>query len=143
MKTKDDIAMVAPCGLLCSDCAVYKVKDDPSLREALINKVNWKGVPCPGCRTIKGKSQFITGTCATYACVSGRGFDFCYECPEFPCALLNPAADRAADLPHNTKVFNLCCIKEQGLKTWLQKAPGIKQRYFRGKMVLGKGPRIE
>jgi hypothetical protein len=119
MKKTGDITMVAPCGLLCSDCGVHKVKDDPSLREVLIKKVNWKGVPCQGCRQIKGKSQFIEGTCATYACVTKRGHDFCYECPEFPCAMLNPAADRAK---------------------WLQKAPEIKLKYFSGKMALGKGP---
>ncbi len=143
MQRKDDITMVAPCGLLCSDCAVYKVKDDPALMEVLIKKVNRKVVPCPGCRTIKGKSQFIDHTCATYACVSKRGFDFCYECPDFPCDMLNPAADRAADLPHNIKTFNLCCIKEQGLVKWLQKAPEIKQKYFSGKMALGKGPQLK
>lgn len=143
MKKKDDITMAAPCGLLCSDCGVYRVKDDPSLREILIAKnLNWKGIPCPGCRTIKGKSQFISGTCATYACVTERGHDFCYECPEFPCDKLNPSADRAGDLPHNIKVFNLCCIKEQGLAKWLQNASVIKKRYFFGKMALGKGPQL-
>lgn len=142
MKKTDDITMIAPCGLLCTDCGVHKVKDDPSLREVLIKKVNWQGVPCQGCRPIKGKSQFISGTCATYACVTERGHDFCHECAEFPCAKLNPAADKAGDLPHNIKVFNLCCIKEQGLDKWLQKAPEIKQKYFFGKMALGKGPQL-
>lgn len=144
MKTKDDIALVAPCGLYCGDCAVYKVKEDPGLREVLIGKnVNWNGMTCPGCRTIEGKSQFINGVCATYACVSERGYDFCFECSDFPCGKLNPTADRAGDLPHNIKVFNLCFIKEQGLTKFQQTASEIKQRYFRGKMVLGKGPQIE
>ena len=75
--------------------------------------------------------------------MTDRGYDFCYECPEFPCGMLNPAADRAGDLPHNIKVFNLCCIKEKGLATWLQKAPQIKQKYFSGKMALGKGPQLD
>ena len=144
MKKKDDITLVAPCGLLCSDCGVYKVKDDPSLRQALLSKnVNWKGAPCPGCRPLKGKSQFIEGTCPTYACVSERGFDFCFQCPEFPCGKLNPAADRAGDLPHNIKIFNLCSIKEQGLAQWLKNAADIKKKYFFGKMALGKGPQLD
>lgn len=144
MKKAHDITMVAPCGLLCSDCGVYKVKDDPSLRGMLIAKnMDWKGTPCQGCRSIKGKSQFIEGTCPTYACVTERGFDFCFECPEFPCAKLNPTADRAADLPHNIKVFNLCCIKGQGLDTWLRNAAEIKKKYFYGKMALGKGPQLK
>jgi len=39
-------------------------------------------------------------------------------------------------------INSLCCIKEQGLTKWLQKAPEIKQRYFSGKMALGKGPQL-
>ncbi len=143
MKTKDDIGLAAPCGLYCGDCAVYKVKDDPGLRKLIIEKnVGWKGLSCPGCRAIKGESQFIDGVCPTFACVSAHGLDFCFECADFPCDKLNPAADRAGDLPHNIKVFNLCCIKEQGLQKWLKMAPEIKQKYFSGKMVLGKGPQL-
>ncbi|WP_353740044.1 DUF3795 domain-containing protein [Desulfoscipio gibsoniae] len=81
--------------------------------------------------------------CATYACVTGRGLDFCFECPEFPCAKLNPAADRADVLPHNIKLFNLCCIEKQGLAKFLEKLPEIRQRYYQGKMIIGKGPQLE
>jgi hypothetical protein len=143
MKTKDDITLVAPCGLHCGTCAVYKVKDDPSLREALVKKVNWNGIPCPGCRPIKGKSQFISETCSTYACVTERGHDFCYQCADFPCGKLNPAADRADVLPHNLKIFNLSFIKQHGVARFQEEEPGIKLRYYRGKTALGKGPQLE
>jgi hypothetical protein len=142
MKTKDDITLVAPCGLHCGTCAVYKVKDDPSLREALVEKVNWNGIPCAGCRQIKGKSQFISETCATYACVTERGHDFCYECEDFPCGKLNPAADRADVLPHNLKIFNLSFMKQHGVARFVEKGPRIKLLYYRGKMALGKGPQL-
>ena len=77
METKDERALVAPCGLHCGDCAAYKVRDDPSLREMLTQRVSWNGIPCPGCRPIMGACQFVDGTCETYACVSKRGHDFC------------------------------------------------------------------
>ena len=143
MQTKDDITLVAPCGLHCGSCAVYKVKDDPSLREGLIKKMNWKGAPCPGCRSIKGKSQFISDTCATYACVTGKGLDFCFECGDFPCSKLNPASDLANVLPHNLKIFNLSFIKQHGVAKFLEKDREIKSRYYRGKMALGNGPQLE
>lgn len=143
MKTTGEIALVAPCGIYCGDCGAYKVKDDPSLGAVISKMFNWSGDPCPGCRQVEGNCQFIDGKCETYACAAGRGADFCFECPEFPCGKLNPAADRASVLPHNTKVFNLCCIQKQGLARWLEKAPEIKQKYFRGKMVIGKGPQLE
>ncbi len=143
MQKKDDITLVAPCGAYCGDCAAYKVKDEPSWREALVKKVNWDGIPCPGCRPSKGKVQFVDGTCETYACIGERGHDFCFECEEFPCAKFNPAADKAADLPHNTKLFALCYIERYGVDTWKKKAAEVKQRYFGGKMVIGKGPQME
>jgi hypothetical protein len=148
METTGDITLVAPCGTYCGDCGAYRVKDDPSMRGVIAERLqrlqlNWNGVPCAGCRPVEGDCQFIDGICATYACVTGHGFDFCFECPEFPCAKLNPAADRADALPHNIKLFNLCCIKEQGLSRWLEKRSEIRQRYYQGKMVIGKGPQLD
>ncbi|MHB8157399.1 MAG: DUF3795 domain-containing protein [Desulfocucumaceae bacterium] len=147
MKATDDITLVAPCGTYCGDCGAYRVKDDPSLQEVFAERlqglqINWNGVPCPGCRSIKGKCLLVDGTCATYACVTKHDLDFCFECPEFPCAKLNPSADRAEILNHNVKVFNLCCIKHQGLARFLERVPEIRQRYFNGKMVIGKGPQL-
>jgi hypothetical protein len=148
MKTTGDITLVAPCGIYCGDCGAYRVQADPSLGEAVKERlrelqINWNGVPCPGCRPVEGKCQVVDGTCATYACATGHKVDFCFECPEFPCAKLNPAADRAASLPHNFKVFSLCCIKHQGLARYLERIPEIRQRYYTGKMVIGKGPQTE
>jgi hypothetical protein len=143
MNKKDDITLIAPCGIHCGACPMYKVKDDPSLGEALTKRANWNGVPCPGCRSGKGTNQFTDGTCATYACATGRGLDFCFECKEFPCARLNPAADRADVLPHNLKIFNLSFIKQHGVAKYLEKEPEIKMRYYRGKMVIGRGPQLE
>ncbi len=143
MNKSDDIALVAPCGTYCGDCGAYKVKNDPSLKEMLVKKVNWNGIPCPGCRPSKGNVQFVDGTCETYACISKRGHDFCFECAEFPCSKFNPAADKASDLPHNIKLFALWYIKQHGADAWKKKTAEVKQRYFRGKMKIGKGPQME
>lgn len=141
-KKSGDITMVAPCGTYCGDCAAHKVKDVPSLKEPL-TRVGWNGAICEGCRALKGCCQFVNGTCETYSCVAGRGLDFCFECPEFPCEKLNPAADRADVLPHNIKLFALCYIKQHGVDKWKEITPEIKQKYFRGDMKIGKGPQLE
>ena len=83
------------------------------------------------------------GTCETYACITKRGFTFCFECQEFPCPKFNPASDLAGILPHNLKVFNLCTIKRHGLAKFLEREPEIKKRYYQGKMAIGKGPQIK
>jgi len=56
---------------------------------------------------------------------------------------LNPAADRAGELPHNIKLFALCYIRRHGVDKWKNKTAEVKQAYFRGKMVIGKGPQME
>ncbi len=143
MGTKEDITLVSPCGGYCGDCPAYKVKDDPSLGDMLKKRVNWNGVPCQGCRPLKGRCQFVEGTCETYACAERHGVNFCFECPEFPCDKFNPAADKADVLPHNIKVFALTFIQRHGIEAWKKKTAEVKQIYFRGKMAIGRGPRIE
>lgn len=145
MTKKDEkLAGVAPCGIHCADCEPFKAKDDPALLEALVARgIKRDRLPCPGCRPAKGLCPVIEGACETYTCVTERGFSFCFECPEFPCDKLNPASHRAEILPHNLKVFNLCFIQKHGLEAWLKKAPEIKLRYYRGKMIVGQGPQLK
>lgn len=46
--------------------------------------------------------------------------------------------------PHNFKVFNLCRIKAVGVEQWAdEEAKLIRQRYFSGKFIPGKGPVLE
>ncbi len=143
MIAQENSTLVSPCGIYCGDCPAHKVKDDPSFRGILLNKVNWNGVPCQGCRPLKGKCQFVDGVCETYACAAGHNVGFCFECADFPCSKFNPAADKAADLPHNIKLFALWYIKQRGVEEWINKTAEVKQRYFRGRMVIGKGPQLE
>jgi hypothetical protein len=139
-----NLAGVAPCGIHCADCGPFLAKDDPAvLEECVARGIKRDRLPCLGCRAVKGNCPVLEETCETYACVSKRGFDFCFECPDFPCDKLNPAAHRAEILPHNLKVFNLCYIQRHGLGAWLKKAPEIKRRYYQGKMAIGKGPQIK
>lgn len=156
MSTTKENVLVAPCGLSCGHCVCYLAKDNPAMMESLVSRgINRDKLPCQGCRPLEGKMAFVGctketpyespavgGTCETYACAVEHGIDFCYECPEFPCVKLQPCADLANNLPQNMKVFNLCCIEHQGLTEWLKKYPEIQQRYFNGKMVIGKGPQL-
>lgn len=74
--------------------------------------------------------------------INARRSEFWFECADYPCARLNPAADRADKLPHNLKVYNLSYIQHQGLEKFAEHAPEFKDKYFRGKMMIGKGPHI-
>ena len=149
--TKENV-LVAPCGLSCGHCLLYLAKDDPVIMKGLIaGGINRDSIPCPGCRPLKGKVACakethnfpkVDGRCETYACITDKGVDFCYECPDFPCVKLQPCADMASELPHNMKVFNLCYIKNKGLTEWLKIYPKIMPKYRFGKIAIGKGPQL-
>jgi len=138
-----DRTLASPCGVDCSDCAAHRAKDDPAVMAKMI-ELGFKKetLPCPGCRPLKGKCPVIGGDCETYKCFAARNISFCYECADFPCDKLLPAADKAAFAIHNLKIYNLCFIKRSGLKAWQEASVAIKQKYFQGKLVYGKGPQI-
>jgi hypothetical protein len=136
-------SLVAPCGIDCGICELYTCKDNPAQIEAYASRgIPREKLPCPGCRGCEGECPVIGERCATYSCVSSKGHRFCYECEGFPCAMLNPAADRAPILPHNTKVFNLCTIRRVGVEGFVSLSSDIKQKYYKGKMQVGKGPQL-
>jgi hypothetical protein len=131
--------MTAPCGLACFDCVVYLANEDEDLREMLSKQF---GIPaekigCDGCRGVEGKCPVVPVECRVYPCAEEKGVNFCCDCPDFPCDLLHPYADKADSLPHNTKVFNLCLIKKMGLESWAKnKAKKVKHTYFHDKWTL-------
>lgn len=100
---------------------------------------------CRGCRSHNGQIPLQkhvfgeTHRCAAYECIKEKGLDFCGECDAFPCDYLHPYADKAADLPHNTKVFNLCLINKMGLQQWaVSKASEVRKTYFTKPWTLAK-----
>lgn len=134
--------MTAPCGLDCFNCPIYLANTDEKLREwtaAWLNMPIEKAV-CHGCRNEGGIIVVIgrNKPCYVYQCTQEKGISLCCDCANFPCDFLHPYADRAAEVPHNTKVFNLCLIKRMGLENWaMEKAGNVKETYYKGKLKLG------
>ena len=133
--------MTAPCGLDCFNCPVYLANENEGLRKKISENL---GIPleqavCQGCRNEKGTIGCLNmvGPCNVYRCIQKKGVEFCFECPDFPCDHLHPYADKASQVPHNTKVFNLCLIKKMGLERWAKdKAKKVKDTYFKEKWKL-------
>jgi hypothetical protein len=135
--------LVALCGIDCGICELNMCRDNPGLLAYLVSRgIPKEKLPCAGCRKIEGHCPVIGAQCATYACAAERGVDFCFDCGDFPCTKLQPSADRADVLPHNTKVFNLCTIKRAGVENFVKISSEIKEKYYKGKMEIGKGPQI-
>jgi hypothetical protein len=117
--------LTAPCGKDCFNCPLYIGEVNRENREAFLKRNN---IPadkfmCQGCRPNNGfcpglEILGIDGHCKMYKCVKEKNVEFCFECGEFPCAKLQPLADRAERVPHALKIFNLCMIQKMGVEKW-------------------------
>ena len=138
----DYYQMTAPCGLDCFNCHFYLARKDKEAMGTVKKLSEEFNIPveimlCKGCRSHNGRiplQKHVFGEahrCAAYECSQGKGFEYCGDCDEFPCDNLHPYADKANDLPHNIKVFNLCLIKKMGLEEWAKtKASEVRKIYF-------------
>ena len=134
--------MTAPCGLDCFNCHFFRAHDDPEAMQTVKAMSDQYDIPveimlCQGCRTHDGRiplQQHVFGAshrCAAYECATAREIKLCGDCNDFPCDHLHPYADKAGDLPHNIKVFNLCLINKLGLEQWAQtKAAEVRRTDF-------------
>ena len=131
--------MTSPCGLDCFNCPAYLANEDQEMR-AMVSKlfgISIQGASCKGCRNQGGKILDMPEPCNVYRCITKKDIDFCFDCSDFPCDHLHPYADRAAQVPHNTKVFNSCLIKKMGLESWAKdKAKSVRNTYYNGKFKL-------
>jgi len=136
----DYTQMTSPCGRDCFNCPLYLARDNERFQKIVAKKM---GIPvenavCQGCRNEKGVIPFLNehGTCNLFQCVVNKGVTLCFECSDFPCDYLHPVADKASELPHNTKLFNLLLIKKMGVDAWAEKkAKGVFDTYFKKKLV--------
>jgi len=106
----------APCGIYCKRC--------PGI----------KAYKCEGCRVHKGQILKFPA-CKTYECVSNKGYEFCFECDEFPCDKLQPLVNFEIFLPHNSKIYNLLMIQKLGLEEWDKICDEESDLYYQGKKV--------
>ena len=126
------------CGLACFNCPWYLASKDEEVRKSIAESagISVEKVVCNGCRNENGICAAFGGEkqCETYKCVLEKKVTFCFECSEFPCLHLHPYADKASVLPHNTKVYNLCLIKQLGVDRWAKdKSEEVFNRYFNDK----------
>ncbi|MBN2441589.1 MAG: DUF3795 domain-containing protein [Spirochaetales bacterium] len=136
-------ALTAPCGLDCFNCDIHENNLTRELTEFFHTQfgVPRDNIACKGCRQQGGKHFHLPQEgCATLNCVKTREVELCSYCDDFPCALLAPTADKAAQFPHNMKVYNLCRIKKVGLESWIENEAGeIRKKYFTKPFAVGKG----
>lgn len=143
---EDKKALTAPCGLDCFNCELHENNLTEEFSNLIHSKLSvpYQEIPCKGCRQQDGKHYHLPPEgCATLDCIRTRNVKLCCECSEFPCTLLAPTADGAKMYPHNLKVYNLCRISQVGMDQWIREAAKNRERYFKGKFIVGKGQATE
>ena len=114
--SKDMKLWHAPCGIYCKRC--------PGVQ----------AFGCTGCREKKGQILKFP-VCKTYECVTNKGHEFCYECSDFPCEMLQPIVNFEIFAPHNSKVYNSVMIQKLGLEGWDKICEERSTLYYQGKKV--------
>ena len=137
----DDIKFVAPCGLFCDSCPVFRASSDDALAQRIAQTLDIppEQVNCLGCRVVKGHTKIMgEPVCPTYhCCIEQKRLQFCYQCGDFPCLKLAPCADKANMMPHNSKVYNLVLLQKLGVEKCQNMAPQLWRQYFNGKKERG------
>ena len=103
--------LIAVCGMNCNVCSNYL---------ALVNDVRERGVKlpyCKGCRPRDKKCSFVKKKCDK---LLNSKVEFCYECKEFPCELIEKLAKGYSEKYRMNMIDNLKYIKEHGLEKFLE-----------------------
>jgi len=76
--------LVGRCGLYCGACSVYRAyKDDGEYLNRLAEHLKCppEKVRCEGCQVLT--KECWGNECKIVQCLNSKGFNFCYECPQF------------------------------------------------------------
>lgn len=115
-------ALQGRCGLYCGECEIYmaySTNDRKSLRriagersEILGRDLSAEQIKCLGCKSPVA-SCWGAG-CKIRICAEGRGNEFCYQCSDFPCAVLESLFERKPQARENLRT-----ISKIGPDAWL------------------------
>jgi hypothetical protein len=103
--------LIAPCGMNCGVCKRYLAFSHgvPAERGTVIH--------CQGCRPAS-KNCYIKRGCPK---LRKSQVDFCFECPDLPCAnIVNRLEKRYNERYHTSVVKSLLEIKEKGIEQFLK-----------------------
>lgn len=119
MKRTDDRRwFLTPCGLDCYTCSI-RLRAKEELRYWTEQNVDTEKIRCDGCRSARNEKHWSPDCQILDCCVHQRKYEFCAQCPDFPCQILE---DWARQYEHHTRaVTELKNMKKMGVEQWLKK----------------------
>ncbi len=139
-----DKNLVGRCGIYCGACTIYRAeRDDPEWRKRIADryKIPPEKVRCQGCDALT--PECWGNDCKFVKCLNGKGYQFCYECPEYEkgsCQIYeefskNYLGEDGVDLREN-----LAMIKSGKIDEWLKLSKEFYTCKFCGKpTAMGAG----
>ncbi len=112
--------IIAVCGLVCSDCKIYKAPNNPEIAKELVTHFEgqWENVSmedfhCNGC--IDVLNCWSSDCWIRDCCLKDKNLDFCYQCQEFPCEKLEEWAKKGNE--YKKALHNLKRMRRKSLES--------------------------
>ena len=106
-----------PCGLDCYDCPI-RLRTKEELDYWTQQKVDLEKIRCGGCRSERNEDHWSPQCKILQCCVYERGYEFCAQCQDFPCPILEVWAKEYEH--HAQAVEALKKMKDIGIDEWLK-----------------------
>lgn len=102
--------LAGPCGFYCGTCRHYLARAKDRLQEKHLK------YGCQGCRVQDKNCAWVKRDCTL---LRSNQIDFCFECPDFPCANLLKFDERHQRDDQISPILNLLHIQASGPQQWL------------------------
>lgn len=107
---------LTPCGLDCYSCSI-RLRTDEELAYWDTKGIDPDKIRCDGCRSERSGHHWSPRCRIVQCCVYERKYEFCAQCPDFPCHELD--AWGAEYRHHAEAVERLHAMKQIGIEDWL------------------------
>ena len=107
---------LTPCGLDCYGCPI-RLRAEEELNYWAERNVDLDKIRCDGCRSERCENHWSPDCKILDCCVYKHGYEFCAQCPDFPCPTLEEWASEYEH--HGEAVQGLKRMKRIGIKKWL------------------------
>lgn len=116
--------LLAPCGLYCGVCRIYKTHRDNDLdfKKAILPTLNDYGVKsvddiaCTGCLS-DGIVFHFCQTCPIKDCIKDKQIEGCYQCEDFPCSIIKDWPD---SLDKKVMLRSIPAWRDLGTEKWVE-----------------------
>jgi hypothetical protein len=127
---------LAFCGLNCAKCDIFEAGHGNEKKK--VELLAWfkqergkilkpEQITCEGCRG--SLSAHWNEDCKMMLCAKKKGIQYCFECIDFLCNLLNAFASDGAS-HHKRTVENLKKMRKVGIDAWIVEQRGKGQPVF-------------